>query len=260
MAQNRRFLLGFTAFCVLVIAGSVFLILDKTRIANNLLWVAVLVVLLALFAKGNNVVKDGYRFGLPPLITGLLCLIPGWKWPAGILIFLGLFVFYFFRDPDRTIPTDPGNVVSPADGHVVEVVNEPLGAQPGHRISIFLSIWDVHVQRAPVAGRIASVVYQPGKFYAALRKAASEKNEQNIITMLTPGGTLVFKQIAGAIARRVLCWKRVDEQVALGERVGMIRFGSRVDVWLPEAAEIFVRRGQRVRGGVSILAKWNSTI
>lgn len=204
-------------------------------------------------------VKEGYKFGLPPLIAGLLCLIPHWWWPAGILVFLGLFVFYFFRDPERKIPVDPGAVVSPADGHVVEIVDEPFEGESGRRISIFLSIWDVHIQRAPVAGRIAGVTYQPGKFYAALRKAASEKNEQNIITMQTPGGRLVFKQIAGAIARRVLCWKRVDEQVALGERVGMIRFGSRVDVWLPEAAEIIVRRGQRVWGGASILAKWNST-
>ena len=204
-------------------------------------------------------IQEGYKFGLPPLVAGLLCLIPRWWWPTGVLIFLGLFVFYFFRDPERTIPTEPGAVVSPADGHVVEIVDEPLDARPGRRISIFLSIWDVHVQRAPVAGRIAKVVYQPGRFYAALRKAASAKNEQNIITMDTPGGTLVFKQIAGAIARRVLCWRREDEQVALGERVGMIRFGSRVDLWLPEAAEILVRRGQRVRGGASILAKWNST-
>lgn len=205
-------------------------------------------------------VKEGYKFGLPPLIAGLLCLIPRWWWPAGILIFLGLFVFYFFRDPDRKIPADPGAVVSPADGFVVEIADELLESRTGRRITIFLSIWDVHVQRAPVAGRIASVVYRPGKFYAALRKIASEKNEQNVITIQTPGGTLVFKQIAGAIARRVLCWKRVDEQVALGERVGMIRFGSRVDVWLPEAAEVLVRRGQRVRGGASVLAKWNSTI
>ncbi len=204
-------------------------------------------------------VSEGYKFGLPPLVAGLLCLIPHWWWPAGILIFLGLFVFYFFRDPERQIPVDPHAVVSPADGHVVEIADEPLDGQAGHRISIFLSIWDVHVQRAPVTGRIRSVVYKPGKFYAALRKAASEKNEQNVITMETPGGPLVFKQIAGAIARRVLCWKRVDEQVALGERVGMIRFGSRVDVWLPQAAEILVRRGQRVWGGASVLAKWNST-
>ncbi|HEX5425660.1 MAG TPA: phosphatidylserine decarboxylase [Candidatus Acidoferrales bacterium] len=205
-------------------------------------------------------VKEGYKFGLPPLIAGLLCLIPHWWWTAVILIFLGLFVFYFFRDPEREIPVDPSAIVSPADGHVVEIVDEPLEGQRGRRISIFLSIWDVHIQRAPMAGRITSVLYKPGKFYAALRKAASEKNEQNVITIQTPAGTLVFKQIAGAIARRVLCWKRVDDQVILGERVGMIRFGSRVDVWLPEAAEILVRRGQRVWGGASILAKWNSTI
>jgi phosphatidylserine decarboxylase len=204
-------------------------------------------------------VTEGYKFGLPPLLLGLLLLTPRWWWPAGILIFLGLFVFYFFRDPQRTIPSEPGSVVSPADGHVVEIVEEEQDGLVGRRISIFLSIWDVHVQRAPIEGRIAKVVYRPGKFYAALRKAASRQNEQNIITMETHGGTLVFKQIAGAIARRVLCWKREGQQVALGERIGMIRFGSRVDVWLPMEAEILIRRGQKVRGGESVLAKWIST-
>lgn len=204
-------------------------------------------------------VKEGYKFGLPPILAGLLCLIPGWTWPAGVLIFLGLFVFYFFRDPERRIPTDPGIVVSPADGHVVEIVDEMLDGRMGRRLSIFLSIWDVHVQRAPVAGRIADVVYRPGRFYAALRKVASRENEQNIIYMHAPGGTLVFKQIAGAIARRVLCWKREGQEVAIGERIGMIRFGSRVDVWLQPEAEIFVRRGQKVKGGESILAKWTLT-
>jgi len=204
-------------------------------------------------------VKEGYKFGLPPLVAGLLLLIPRAWWPAGILIFVGLFVFYFFRDPQRTIPNEPGNVVSPADGHVVEIVEETQDGQLGRRISIFLSIWDVHIQRAPVAGRIAKVVYRPGRFYAALRKAASQQNEQNVITMQAPGGTLVFKQIAGAIARRVLCWKLEGQEVALGERVGMIRFGSRVDVWLPLEAEILAKRGQRVKGGESVLAKWNST-
>ena len=204
-------------------------------------------------------VKDAYKFAIPPLIAGAACLILGWRWPAAILIFLGLFVFYFFRDPERAIPTDRGSVVSPADGHVVAIVDEPLGAVAGHRVSIFLSIWDVHVQRAPVAGRIESVVYRPGKFYAALRSAASRENEQNIISIRADGGTLVFKQIAGAIARRVICWKREGETVALGERVGMIRFGSRVDVWLPGEAEVLVRRGQKVKGGESILATWIST-
>jgi phosphatidylserine decarboxylase len=204
-------------------------------------------------------VKDAYKFALPPLIAGALCLIPGWKVPAAILIFLGLFVFYFFRDPERTIPAEPGSVVSPADGHVMEIVDELHESVMGHRVTIFLAIWDVHVQRAPVAGRVAEVVYRPGKFYAAFRSAASVENEQNIITLQTPGGPLVFKQIAGAIARRVICWKRAGETVSRGERVGLIRFGSRVDIWLPMEAEILVRRGQKVKGGESLLAKWNST-
>ena len=195
-------------------------------------------------------VKDAYKFALPPLIAGVVCLIPGWKVPAAILIFLGLFVFYFFRDPERTIPSQPGSVVS---------VDELLDSVMGHRVTVFLAIWDVHVQRAPVAGRIADVVYRPGKFYAAFRSAASVENEQNIITLQTPGGPLVFKQIAGAIARRVICWKRAGETVSRGERVGLIRFGSRVDIWLPMEAEIVVRRGQKVKGGESLLAKWNST-
>lgn len=204
-------------------------------------------------------VREGYKFGLPPIALGAVCLILGWKWAAGVLIFLGLFVFYFFRDPERKIPGEPGAVVSPADGHVVEIVDEPLESWPGRRISIFLSIWDIHIQRAPVAGRIESVVYRPGKFYAALRSRASTENEQNVIQIETPRGRLVFKQIAGVIARRVLCWKHEGETVALGERVGMIRFGSRVDIWLPEEAEITARRGQKVKGGESVLAKWNST-
>jgi phosphatidylserine decarboxylase len=207
-----------------------------------------------------SMVKEAYRFAIPPLVTGAVCMLFGWRWVAGVLIFLGLFVFYFFRDPERVIPRDPGAVVSPADGHVVEIVDrELLDGTPGHRITIFLSIWDVHVQRAPVAGRISSVVYRPGRFYAAFRSRASQENEQNVISIEAPGGKLVFKQIAGAIARRVLCWKTEGEIVLLGERVGIIRFGSRVDLWLPLEAQVIVRRGQKVKGGKSILATWNST-
>ena len=214
-------------------------------------------------------IKEGYKFGSPPLALGfaLICVArfggKGGVWGlavGGVLVVLGLFVFYFFRDPERRIPSDPDAVVSPGDGHVVEIVEEAMEATPGKRISIFLSVFDVHVNRAPVAGRIAGVEYRPGKFYAAMRKRASEQNEMNVITVATPGGDVVFKQIAGAIARRVLCWKAAGDTVALGERVGMIRFGSRVDVWLPKDAEILVRRGQKVAGGSSILAKWNSTV
>lgn len=204
-------------------------------------------------------VKDAYRFGLPPLILGLVLLGLGRRGSAGVLVFCGLFVFYFFRDPNRSIPSEPDLVVSPADGRVVEVLQESLNGRPGRRVSIFLSVWDVHVNRAPVAGRIANVVYRPGRFHAALRARASAENEQNVITIQTPRGEMAFKQIAGVIARRVICWKSVGESVARGERVGMIRFGSRVDVWLPNGAEMTVRRGQRVYGGSSILAKWKST-
>jgi phosphatidylserine decarboxylase len=203
-------------------------------------------------------IKDAYRFAIPPIVFGAACVALHWKWPGAILIFLGLFIFYFFRDPERAIPAEPSVIVSPADGHVVEIVDELLDSQMGHRVSIFLSIWDVHVQRAPAAGRISRVVYHPGRFYAAYRSAASQENEQNIIYIHTPQGTLVFKQIAGAIARRVICWKQEGEMVALGQRVGLIRFGSRVDVWLPMDTAVTVKRGQMLKGGESILAKWNS--
>jgi phosphatidylserine decarboxylase len=203
-------------------------------------------------------VKEAYKFALPPLVLGALCLIPGWKWAAGILIFLGLFIFYFFRDPNRAVLPDPGVVVAPADGRVVQIVDEEFESRVGHRISIFLSIWDVHVQRAPVAGRICKVEYRPGKFYGAYRSAASRENEQNVIYINTPTRTVIVKQIAGAIARRVLCWKREGDEVAIGERLGMIRFGSRVDIWLPIEAEVTARRGQFAKGGETILAKWSS--
>jgi phosphatidylserine decarboxylase len=204
-------------------------------------------------------VIEGYKFGLPPLVLGLACAAGGWRFPGALFIFLGLFVFYFFRDPERTIPAGADNIVSPADGRVVEILDEAFDSVPGRRISIFLAVWNVHIQRAPTAGRIADLVYRPGKFYGAFRGKASQLNEQNVIYIDSPQGRVVFKQIAGAIARRVLCWKSKGETVALGDRVGMIRFGSRVDVWLPAATQVVVSRGQMVKGGESILAKWNST-
>jgi phosphatidylserine decarboxylase len=204
-------------------------------------------------------VKEGYKFGLPPVVLGAVLLGISWYWAGGVLILLGLFVFYFFRDPDRAIPPDAENIVSPADGRVVEILDEPFDSVPGKRISIFLAVWNVHIQRAPIAGQVADVVYRPGRFYGAFRAKASQLNEQNVIYIDSPHGRVVFKQIAGAIARRVLCWKSKGETVALGDRVGMIRFGSRVDVWLPAATQVNVSRGQNVKGGESVLAKWNST-
>jgi len=201
-------------------------------------------------------VREGYIFAAVPLVPAILALAFGWYLLGGILLFLAAFVLYFFRDPERQVPTDLAAVVSPADGRIMEIVDEPLGARPGRRISIFLAVWDVHVNRAPCAGRIRKVEYRPGRFLAAMRSRASAENEQNVFHLETDRGEIIFKQIAGWIARRVLSWKSAGDRVALGERVGMIRFGSRMDVWLPLDAEILVRPGQHVAGGSSILARW----
>jgi phosphatidylserine decarboxylase len=209
-------------------------------------------------------VADGYKFAAGPLVAACAAVVCArifgravwFDSVAAFFLLLGLFVLYFFRDPERVIPTDPAAVVSPADGRVVVVTPEEWEGRPGKRISIFLSVFDVHVNRAPVSGTIAGLQYRRGSFHGALFERASAENEQNIIRMATPRGDMVFKQIAGLIARRILFWKERGENVHIGDRVGMIRFGSRVDVWLPEAAEISVRPGDTVRGGSSILARW----
>jgi phosphatidylserine decarboxylase len=202
-------------------------------------------------------VKDGFRFALPPLILGIVLMIFQWWWGV-IFVALGLFVLYFFRDPERQIPTEPGAVVSPADGRVVEIVEETLGGRSGKRVSIFLSIFDVHVNRAPVAGQISHMDYHRGRFMAAWKEKASDANEQNVITIVAPGGEIMFKQIAGWVARRILCWTKIGDEVKLGQRIGIIRFGSRVDIWLPADAEILVHRGQHVAGGATQIARWQS--
>jgi len=165
-------------------------------------------------------------------------------------------VFSFFRDPERVIPTEPGAVVSPGDGRVVVVTEEENAGRPGKRVSIFLAVWNVHVNRSPAAGTITRMEYRPGKFLAAMRERASMENEQNVFTLSTEAGEMVFKQIAGLIARRVVAWKNAGEKVARGERIGLVRFGSRVDVWVPKEAEILVQVGENVKGGSSVLARW----
>jgi phosphatidylserine decarboxylase len=201
-------------------------------------------------------VKDGYKFAAAPLLAGVVALVLHWNWLAGVLIFLGVFVLFFFRDPERVPPSDPDTIVSPADGRVMEIVEESRGVKPGRRISVFLSIFDVHVNRSPVAGRITEIEYRSGKFYAAMRGKASEENEQNAFHVQTDHGEVVFKQIAGWVARRIVCWKSAGDSVVRGERVGMIRFGSRTDIWLPGEVEILVRLGQHVAAGSSALARW----
>jgi phosphatidylserine decarboxylase len=204
-------------------------------------------------------VREGYTFGLPLLALGALAFFARWYLLGALLVALALFVFSFFRNPERAIPAEAGAVVSPADGRVVVVTDEEHAGKPGKRISIFLAIWNVHVNRAPAAGVITRLDYRPGKFFAAMRQQASFENEQNVILLKTDAGEMVFKQIAGWIARRVVCWKKAGDAVARGERIGLVRFGSRVDVWLPLEAAIRVSVGDSVKGGSSILAMWQGT-
>jgi phosphatidylserine decarboxylase len=201
-------------------------------------------------------VKEGYYFGIPPLLLGGVAYLLHWLVAAVVLVFLALFVFSFFRDPERVIPAEAGAVVSPGDGRVVVVTEEENAGRPGKRVSIFLAVWNVHVNRSPATGTITKMEYRPGRFMAAMRERASVENEQNVFTLSTEAGELVFKQIAGLIARRVVSWKKAGEKVARGERIGLVRFGSRVDLWVPKEAEILVKLGENVKGGSSVLARW----
>src|SRR5271155_4640773 len=203
-------------------------------------------------------VKEGYYFGLPLLLLAGGAYFTNWTIAAIVLVCLALFVFSFFRDPERVIPHEPGAVVSPADGRIVVVTDEDSAGQPGKRISIFLAVWNVHVNRSPAAGVITRMEYKRGKFLAAMLARASTENEQNVFTLSTDAGEMVFKQIAGLIARRVVSWKKEGERVARGERIGLVRFGSRADVWVPRDAEILVKLGDNVKGGSSVLALWPS--
>ena len=217
------------------------------------------------FATGSfEMHPEGYKFAAAPVGAAIVLevcarLLEFGTWAhalAGLFLFLGLFVLYFFRDPERAIPQDEDAVVSPADGRVTVVAPEELDGRPGQRVSIFLSVFDVHINRAPVTGTIAALDYRHGSFHNAMLARSSSENEQNVIRLATPRGDLVFKQIAGLIARRILFWRSPGDTVQIGERVGMIRFGSRVDVWLPQGAQVTVRPGDVVRGGKSILARW----
>jgi phosphatidylserine decarboxylase len=201
-------------------------------------------------------VKEGYYFGLPPLVLSGVAFLAHWMVVAIVLVCLAAFVFYFFRDPERAIPDDPGALVSPADGRIVAVTDEESAGVAGKRISIFLAIWNVHVNRSPAAGTITKMEYRPGKFLAAMMARASTENEQNVISLSTASGAMVFKQIAGLIARRVVCWKKAGDIVERGERIGLVRFGSRVDLWVPRDAQILVTLGDNVKGGSSVLARW----
>lgn len=200
-------------------------------------------------------VRDGIYYAL-----GMM-LVAGFMWwlaaPsfAGVALLFAAFFLWFFRDPERVIPSDPGLIVSPADGKVTEITSTQVNGQPYTRISIFLNVFDVHVNRSPIAGTVQEVTYKKGQFGNAMGAHSAEANEQNIVTVEGEGMTLVFKQIAGLLARRIVFHKKVGDRVARGERVGLIKFSSRTDVIFPAPAELKTKIGDRVKGGESVLAQ-----
>jgi len=201
--------------------------------------------------------------GIPFLLVGIvLAAVLSFVWPrtlpASVFgILLTVFVGWFFRNPGRFPPALPGAVISPADGKIVYAGDNPPGryfGEPGKRVSVFMSIFDVHVNRAPVSGRVASVQYHPGKFLVAGVEKASLANEQNGVLLETPeGGRVAYVQIAGFVARRIVCDVAPGDTVRAGQRVGIICFGSRVDILLPASASLNVRVGDRVRAGESVV-------
>ncbi len=199
-------------------------------------------------------VRDGYFYALALIAAGVLV---GWfARPAWALLplVLALFFLWFFRDPERAIPDAAGALVSPGDGKVTDVSFVTTSGEKHARISIFLSVFDVHVNRSPIAGVVREVRYQRGKFLNAMNQASAERNEQNIVRVEGDGQVVVFKQIAGLLARRIVFHPKVGDRLERGQRVGLIKFGSRVDVLFDAGAAVQVKVGERVRGGASILA------
>ena len=203
-------------------------------------------------------VPDGYYYALPLVAAGVLIgwlTSPLWAVPALLLAF---FFLWFFRDPERTITEAPGAVVSPADGKVTGLSPVTVNGSQRTRISIFLNVFNVHVNRSPIAGTISDVKYQKGKFLNAMNEASADLNEHNTVSVEGDGTTVVFKQIAGLLARRIVFNRKVGDRVQRGERIGLIKFGSRVDVLLDPDAKVQIKIGDIVKGGSSVLAYLNA--
>jgi phosphatidylserine decarboxylase len=205
---------------------------------------------------GIPIASEGWAFIVPlAVLTGLLFAF-GWKNAGVVSLVLALFVLFFFRDPERAVPRGGNLAVSPADGRVIVIkdIYEPTYLkQEVKQISIFLSVFNVHVNRSPVSGTVETVKYNPGKFHVASVDKASLDNEQTAMVISDGKHRLLVKQIAGLIARRIVCYARPGDSIKTGERYGLIRFGSRVDIFLPKDTEIKVKVGDRVKGAMDVI-------
>jgi len=202
-----------------------------------------------------KVVRDGIPFVAVPAALAIVPMLLGYWIVAIPFLVVAAFMAFFFRDPRRTTPSDRGIIVAPADGRVTRVRIGSGDHEDQSLVSIFLSPLDVHVNRAPIAGTIEKIDYKSGRFLMATNERARDENEQNTLTIAGEGITVKCSQIAGIVARRIICWKREGDRVECGERFGMIKFGSRTDIILPSIVEILVREGMHVRGGVTIIGK-----
>jgi phosphatidylserine decarboxylase len=200
-------------------------------------------------------VRDGYIYGFSLIVVSMLVVwaTGNWLWATPPML-LAAFFLWFFRDPERNIPAGVGLIVSPGDGLVTEAVTISTPDGPRQRVSIFLSVFDVHVNRSPISGVLTSVRYQKGTYLNAMNPSSADRNEQNIVTVGGEGYQVTFKQIAGLLARRIVFNLSEGSRVERGQRVGLIKFGSRVDVILPAEAVLQVDVGQRVQGGASVIA------
>jgi phosphatidylserine decarboxylase len=197
-------------------------------------------------------VRDAYLFILPLLGLGAITLFFGWIVLAIVCLLLILFVAFFFRNPERKIPDDPNAIVSPADGRVIRIEKTESGMT---RVSIFLSVFNVHVNRAPIAGKLVKQRYHKGRFHLAFDDRASVENERLTFT-IEDERSISFSLIAGIVARRIIPWKKEGDVVSKGDRIALIRFGSRVDIDLPAECELKIQKGDRIRGGSSVIAGW----
>ncbi|TMA07565.1 MAG: phosphatidylserine decarboxylase family protein [Deltaproteobacteria bacterium] len=203
-----------------------------------------------------RIAKEGYPFILTPALLALLALIGGWKWMALILGTVSFVFAAFFRDPERKPPGGEGLILSPADGRNVKI-RRAEGKGTGAKLSIFLSPLDVHINRAPIEGAVEEVKYQKGRFFAAYKDEASKTNEQNVLKIVdSRRRSLTVVQVAGVLARRIVCYVKKGDSLQQGQRLGLIMFGSRVDLSLPEGAQIKVAEGERVKGGETIIGRF----